>query len=180
MATTKTRSKSSSRGVAARWGSCGERALDAMSCPPASRCRASAGIPAIVSDLKDRIAASDGVLLVTPEYNSSIPGVFKNAIDWLTRPASDIARVFNHRPVGVIGATPGRGGTILAQAVAGASDARDETLVRRANDRQWSEARVRRKRTARRRGNTVTAADLHGGIRRIHREVASSDSCQSA
>ena len=76
----------------------------------------SVGIPAVVSDLKDRIAVCDGLLLVTPEYNNSIPGVFKNAIDWLTRPASDIARVFNNRPVGLIGATPGRGGTILAQA----------------------------------------------------------------
>jgi NAD(P)H-dependent FMN reductase len=76
----------------------------------------STGIPAVVQDLKDRIAAADGLLLVTPEYNNSIPGVFKNAIDWLTRPASDIARVFNNRPVGFIGATPGRGGTILAQA----------------------------------------------------------------
>jgi len=76
----------------------------------------STGIPLVVQDLKDRIGASDGLLLVTPEYNSSIPGVFKNAIDWLTRPASDIARVFGSRPVGLIGATPGRGGTIMAQA----------------------------------------------------------------
>ena len=76
----------------------------------------SAGIPMVVQALKDRIAAADGLLLVTPEYNNSIPGIFKNAIDWLTRPASDIARVFNNRPVGLIGATPGRGGTILAQA----------------------------------------------------------------
>ena len=76
----------------------------------------STGIPAVVQNLKDRIAAADGLLLVTPEYNSSIPGVFKNAIDWLTRPASDIARVFGSRPVGLIGATPGRGGTIMAQA----------------------------------------------------------------
>lgn len=52
----------------------------------------------------------------TPEYNSSIPGVFKNAIDWLSRPASDIARVFGGLPVAVMGATPGRGGTLLAQA----------------------------------------------------------------
>jgi NAD(P)H-dependent FMN reductase len=41
----------------------------------------SVGIPAVVSDLKDRIAVCDGLLLVTPEYNNSIPGVFKNAID---------------------------------------------------------------------------------------------------
>ena len=77
---------------------------------------ASTGIPEVVKALKDRIAASGGLLLVTPEYNNSIPGVFKNAIDWLSRPSSDIARVFNNRPVGLIGATPGRGGTILAQA----------------------------------------------------------------
>src|SRR5436190_9081472 len=74
------------------------------------------GVPGVVTQIKDRIAAADGLLLVTPEYNNSIPGTFKNAIDWLTRPASDIARVFANRPVAVIGATPGRGGTILAQA----------------------------------------------------------------
>lgn len=73
------------------------------------------GIPAPVTALKDRIAAADGLLLVTPEYNNSIPGVFKNAIDWLTRPAEDIARVFGGKPVGVIGATPGGMGTTFAQ-----------------------------------------------------------------
>jgi len=77
---------------------------------------AASGVPQGVTDLKDRIAAADGLLLVTPEYNNSIPGVFKNAVDWLSRPASDISRVFGDRPVAVIGATPGRGGTILAQA----------------------------------------------------------------
>ena len=73
------------------------------------------GLPAPVAELKDRIAASDGVLLVTPEYNNGIPGVFKNAIDWLSRPAADIPRVFGNRPVAVIGASPGGFGTILAQ-----------------------------------------------------------------
>src|SRR6185369_14454384 len=47
------------------------------------------GIPEVVARLKDEIAAADGVLLVTPEYNNSIPGVFKNAIDWLSRPDTD-------------------------------------------------------------------------------------------
>jgi chromate reductase len=74
-----------------------------------------AGIPPAVSALKDRIAASQGLLLVTPEYNQSLPGVFKNAIDWCSRPAADSARVFGGKPVGVIGATPGPGGTRLAQ-----------------------------------------------------------------
>jgi NAD(P)H-dependent FMN reductase len=77
---------------------------------------ASAGIPEPVRALKERVAASSGLLLVTPEYNNSMPGVFKNAIDWMTRPASDIRRVFRDRPVALMGATPGRGGTILAQA----------------------------------------------------------------
>jgi NAD(P)H-dependent FMN reductase len=74
------------------------------------------GIPPAVGALKDRIAASDGLLIATPEYNNGIPGVLKNALDWLTRPAADIARVFRDRPVAIMGATPGRNGTILAQA----------------------------------------------------------------
>jgi chromate reductase, NAD(P)H dehydrogenase (quinone) len=73
------------------------------------------GIPEKVISLKDAIAAADGLLLVTPEYNNSIPGVFKNAIDWLSRPDSDIKRVFGNKPVAVIGASPGGFGTILSQ-----------------------------------------------------------------
>ena len=74
-----------------------------------------AGAPAAVKALKDRIAAADGLLLVTPEYNNSIPGVFKNAIDWLSRPPDDSARVFGGKPVGLIGASPSRFGTLLSQ-----------------------------------------------------------------
>lgn len=73
------------------------------------------GIPSSVDELKERIVASDGLLLVTPEYNNSIPGVFKNAIDWLSRPPADAARIFKGRPVAVIGASPGGFGTILSQ-----------------------------------------------------------------
>ena len=73
------------------------------------------GIPSRVTELKDRIAAADGLLLVTPEYNNSIPGTFKNAIDWLTRPPADIPRVFKGRAVGLIGASPGMRGTVLSQ-----------------------------------------------------------------
>jgi chromate reductase len=73
------------------------------------------GIPAVVQALKDRVAACDGLLLATPEYNNGVPGVLKNGIDWLSRPASDIARVFGDRPVAVMGASPGGFGTILAQ-----------------------------------------------------------------
>jgi NAD(P)H-dependent FMN reductase len=74
------------------------------------------GVPPVVQRLKDRVAASGGLLIVTPEYNNSIPGVLKNAIDWMTRPPADIPRVFRGRPVAVMGTTPGRGGTALSQA----------------------------------------------------------------
>jgi len=73
------------------------------------------GIPADVRRLKEAIAGADGLLLATPEYNNSVPGVFKNAIDWLSRPPSDIARVFGGRPVALVGASPGGFGTILSQ-----------------------------------------------------------------
>ena len=76
---------------------------------------ASDGIPEAVGALKEMIAASDGVLLVTPEYNGSIPGAFKNAIDWLSRPPNDSRRVFGGKPVGLIGASPGGLGTVLSQ-----------------------------------------------------------------
>ena len=62
-----------------------------------------------------RIVDSDALLIATPEYNNSIPGVLKNGIDWLSRPPADIARVFAQRHVAVIGASPGGFGTILAQ-----------------------------------------------------------------
>ena len=73
------------------------------------------GMPSEVKALKERIVSADGLLLVTPEYNNSIPGTFKNAIDWLTRPPDDIPRVFQGRPVGLIGASPGARGTVLSQ-----------------------------------------------------------------
>jgi chromate reductase, NAD(P)H dehydrogenase (quinone) len=76
---------------------------------------ASTGVPAPVQALKDKIAAADGLLIATPEYNNSLPGVAKNAIDWLSRPAADIPRVFGSRPVVVMGATSGPNGTLLAQ-----------------------------------------------------------------
>jgi chromate reductase, NAD(P)H dehydrogenase (quinone) len=76
---------------------------------------AAEGSPPAVQALKDRILQAQGLLLVTPEYNNSVPGAFKNAIDWLSRPSADIPKVFGNRPVGVIGASPGGFGTILAQ-----------------------------------------------------------------
>lgn len=73
------------------------------------------GIPEAVTALKEAVIAADGLILVTPEYNNSIPGVFKNAIDWLSRPSSDIKRVFGAKPVALMGASPGGFGTILSQ-----------------------------------------------------------------
>jgi NAD(P)H-dependent FMN reductase len=73
------------------------------------------GIPPRVAEIKKAIAASDGLLLSTPEYNSSIPGVFKNAVDWLSRPSSDIKAVFGGKPVAIMGTSPGGFGTILSQ-----------------------------------------------------------------
>jgi NAD(P)H-dependent FMN reductase len=74
------------------------------------------GLPRSVQELKARIVAADGLLIVTPEYNNSMPGVLKNAIDWLSRPPADVPRVFGGRPVALIGATPGAGATNLGQA----------------------------------------------------------------
>jgi chromate reductase len=73
------------------------------------------GVPDSVSSLKDSIAAAEGLLLVTPEYNNSIPGVAKNVIDWLSRPPGDIRRVFGAKPIAIAGASPGGFGTVLSQ-----------------------------------------------------------------
>src|SRR5262249_35048622 len=76
---------------------------------------ASDGVPAPVKQLKDQIAGADGLLADTPEYNNSSPGVFKNASDWLSRPPSDVPRVFRGRRVAITGTSPGRFGTLLSQ-----------------------------------------------------------------
>jgi len=64
------------------------------------------GGPATVRELKDAIAQADGLLIVTPEYNHSLPAVTKNAIDWASRPA--FASPLSGKPVLVIGASSGR------------------------------------------------------------------------
>jgi len=73
------------------------------------------GIPDAVTELKKRIGAADGLLIATPEYNNSLPGVLKNGIDWLSRRPDDAPHVFTGLPVAIIGASPGGFGTILAQ-----------------------------------------------------------------
>jgi len=72
-----------------------------------------ADYPPVARDFKQAIAAVDGVLFVTPEYNRSIPGGLKNAIDWASRPWGKNS--FTRKPSGVIGASPGAIGTAVAQ-----------------------------------------------------------------
>jgi chromate reductase len=76
---------------------------------------AAEGIPEAVTRLKDLVASADGVILFTPEYNNSLPGTFKNAIDWMSRPPADIPRVFTDKPFAIAGASPSNFGTLLAQ-----------------------------------------------------------------
>ncbi len=69
--------------------------------------------PAAVRELRAAIAGADAVLFATPEYNSSVPGQLKNAIDWASRPLA--TNPLRNKPVAVIGASTGRGGTRRAQ-----------------------------------------------------------------
>lgn len=64
-----------------------------------------------IVEFKQTIANADGVIIITPEYNWSVPGVLKNAIDW----ASRVEKVFINKPVMTLGATPGMLGTVRAQ-----------------------------------------------------------------
>ncbi len=72
-----------------------------------------AGIPAPVVRLKDQIRKADGLLFVTPEYNYSMPGVLKNAIDWASRPPKE--NPFNGKPCAIMSASTGMGGGAKAQ-----------------------------------------------------------------
>lgn len=69
--------------------------------------------PASVLALKEQIAGAQGVILLTPEYNYGIPGVLKNALDWVSRPA--YKSVMMKKPVAILGAAPGAVGTARAQ-----------------------------------------------------------------
>lgn len=74
---------------------------------------AEGSFPDEATSLKERIKAADGILIATPEYNRSIPGVLKNAIDWTSRPYGDNA--WTGKPVYVVGASIGPIGTAVAQ-----------------------------------------------------------------
>jgi chromate reductase len=75
--------------------------------------QATQGGPEPVERMRKAVAAADGILIATPEYNWSIPGVLKNAIDWLSRTEATLSG----KPVAVIGASTGRWGTRQSQAV---------------------------------------------------------------
>ncbi len=80
--------------------------------PPYNEDIRAAGLPPAVVALRARIAAADALLIATPEYNFSIPGVLKNAIDWASRPPD---QPFDGKPLAILGASPGRTGTARAQ-----------------------------------------------------------------
>lgn len=95
--------------------------------------------PAAVAGLRAAIAGADALVLATPEYNASIPGVLKNAIDWASRPRSD--SVLRFLPVAVVGASSGAFGAVWAQAelrkvlaTAGARVVEGEVAVAHADD----------------------------------------------
>jgi chromate reductase len=70
--------------------------------------------PAPVAHMRDAVAGADAAFFATPEYNSSIPGQLKNAIDWLSRPLA--TNVLRNKPVAVVGASAGMFGAVWAQA----------------------------------------------------------------
>lgn len=70
------------------------------------------GMPDAVARLQKAIAEADGVLIASPEYNYSVPGVLKNAIDWLSRTSP---QPFARKPIGIMGTSPGRLGTARMQ-----------------------------------------------------------------
>jgi chromate reductase len=86
--------------------------FDIAPIPPYNEDVRQQGFPAPVEDLRARIKAADGLLIVTPEYNYSMPGVLKNAIDWASRPPE---QPFDGKPIGLMGAAAGTLGTARAQ-----------------------------------------------------------------
>ena len=71
--------------------------------------------PPSVQDLRRRVHDADGLLIATPEYNASVPGVLKNAIDWLSRPVKGEPLSLKGKPVAIVGASMSPLGTVRAQ-----------------------------------------------------------------
>jgi chromate reductase len=103
--------------------------------------------PASVERLRDDWAAADAILFATPEYNGSVPGGLKNAIDWASRPKLD--GVLRNKPVAVVGASTGQFGALWAQqdlkrilGITGARVVGTEIPVARAHERFDNEGRL--------------------------------------
>ncbi|MGH7572323.1 MAG: NADPH-dependent FMN reductase [Gemmatimonadota bacterium] len=89
------------------------RILDISGIPVYNADVEAAGLPQPVAEFKREIAAADGLLLATPEYNHGMAGVTKNAIDWASRPPRESP--LDRKPVGIMGASPGMTGTARGQ-----------------------------------------------------------------
>jgi chromate reductase len=104
-------------------------------------------VPASVAQLREQWSAADAILFATPEYNGSVPGGLKNAIDWASRPRFDAA--LSNKTVAVIGASTGQFGAMWAQTdlrkilgLAGARVVGDELPVTRAHERFDDQGRL--------------------------------------
>jgi chromate reductase, NAD(P)H dehydrogenase (quinone) len=104
--------------------------------------------PPAVARMRAAVAGADAILFATPEYNASVPGQLKNAVDWLSRPR--VAAALRNKPVAVIGATTGAFGAVWAQAelrkvlaTAGARVVDAEVAVGHAHERFDAEGRLR-------------------------------------
>ncbi len=87
--------------------------FDVREIPPYDADVQAQGDPPLVEDLKRQIIAADALLIATPEYNYSVPGLLKNAIDWASRPPKTCC--LRGKPVGIVGASGGESGTMRAQ-----------------------------------------------------------------
>jgi chromate reductase len=124
--------------------------------------------PPAVARFREAVAAADAVLVATPEYNHSIPGALKNALDWASRPHA--TNVFRNKPVAVIGSSAGMFGAVWAQAEArkvlaamGARVADVELAVGHAAEKIDSNGRL---------ADDATRAQLRDGLEALLAEAA--------
>ena len=134
--------------------------------------RRSAGFPLPVQQIKDRVASADGLLLVTPEYNNSIPGVFKNAIDWMSRPAADIQPRFCRSPGGADGRYSGYGrhDSRAIGMASGSTNAADASLVWRTSAGFRCASGLRRAGKPSRREDSRASESICRRLRSVHRQ----------
>ena len=125
--------------------------------------------PPVATAFKDAIAAVDAVLFVTPEYNRSIPGGLKNAIDWASRPYGKNA--FTRKPSAVIGTSPGKIGTAVAQQHLRSILAFCNSPLMNAIEAyiQFEDGLISEDGARFRRPNERVPPELHGGVPRFHR-----------